>query len=810
MLAGLHRHRYVRLVTDLSTQSQPVPFRLRLFGPPALLRANDDTLLGTHGHHRRRLALLAVLAAAGERGRSRDQMLLLFWPEVTQARARHSLDQLLYALRGSIAESVFEGTNPLRLNPTVVASDVGTFAAAIQRGDLEVAVDAYHGPFLDGFYLSDAPEFEEWAESERSRLARSYASALDRLAEDAGVAGDNGTIVRRRRQLAELDPTNGRNAAELIRALMNAGDHAAALQHAKRYDTVVTRELGISAGPEIASLVEEVQARTRVPLTAASDARPVATGAPESKREAMQTSGLPVEAPLPVVEPMRSRSTRQRSARYAMGAMGALVVMAMALWGRPTTGDGASPTSPAPSVAVLPFANLSGDPKDGALIDGLSEELMSVLSKIDHLRVIPPVSAFAFKNSDAGTRRIADSLGVSHVLESTFQKVGSRIRVRTSLIAAGDGSTRWSKRYDREMVDVFELQDDIARSVAGELGVRLGRAGKGPLRRVPTRNVAAYELYLRASDRALFRNDSTARVALQYFQEAVALDSTFALGWAGLARTYGRVGSAAPLSERDRYYALAEESARKAVAIDDSLAEAYATLGLVRMSVFDFAAAERHLRHAVALDPEAALPHEWMVSLDLWAGRAEGALAHAERALELDPLSPYAHAEVARALLGNDRCDEAFPFLDKLSGLEPPLPRGAVIAAQCYARKERWPEAIAAMGPTVERGPRATLGMLGYLLARAGRREDAMRVMDTLVARRDRGAGGAFEIGLVYAGLGDFEESIDWLDRAIDDRSFLGNPGNPAHVAIMGPLFEELRRHPDFERLRERLRPQKR
>jgi DNA-binding SARP family transcriptional activator len=165
------REGYVRSVIDPPTSLPDPRFRLRTFGPPALLGGQEDTVLGQHGHHRRRLALLAVLAASGDHGRSRDQLLLLFWPEATQSRARHSLDQLLYALRSSLAESVFAGVNPVRLNPEIITSDVGAFNSALERGDLEAAVAEYHGPFVDGFYLGDAPEFERWAEAERARVA---------------------------------------------------------------------------------------------------------------------------------------------------------------------------------------------------------------------------------------------------------------------------------------------------------------------------------------------------------------------------------------------------------------------------------------------------------------------------------------------------------------------------------------------------------------------------------------------------------------------------------------------------------------
>jgi serine/threonine-protein kinase len=349
---------------------------------------------------------------------------------------------------------------------------------------------------------------------------------------------------------------------------------------------------------------------------------------------------------------------------------------------------------------------------------------------------------------------------------------------------------------------VFAVQDDIARAVARELGLRLAAAPGSPLRRPPTRNLAAYELYLRGSDRSLVRTDTGLRQGLEFFQRALALDSTYAAAWAGMARMYNVLvlySTDARTADRARYRALAEEAARKAVALDDSLAEAHQTLGAIRMYRLDLASAEHHLRRALALDPRRALTHEVLVRLLLWTGRPAEALAHAERALEIDPLSPSAHGDLARALLGTGRCDAALAELEKISGVRPPLARSAFVAAQCHARDGRWPEAIAALRPQAERGNRHALGLLGYMLARAGQRDEALRIQAGLLERRRRGTGEAFEVALVYAGLGDVDQAAAWLDRAVADGS-LGFA-----LMTVGPLFDDMRGDPRFERLRERI-----
>jgi TolB-like protein/DNA-binding SARP family transcriptional activator len=766
-------------------------YRLRTFGTLALAGSEGDTLLGKTGHQHRRLALLAVLAAAGEHGRSRDQLLLLFWPDGTQPRARHSLEQLLYAIRSSIDEAVFAGVNPVRLNPDAVTSDVGDFQSALERGDLQRAVEEYRGPFLDGFYLSDAPEFEQWLDAERARLQRSYTGTLERLARNAEAAQDHATAVRWWRMLAETDPVSSKNATGLIRALMNAGDHAAALQYAEHYEAVVAQELGTSVGPSVANLVAEVRAKTKTERISAPRSPPPP---PRPKPHAAPVSG----GGLPVDQVKAERSPRLRSASYAIGAVVILAVIALAAWMRSTVG-GSTPRPVAErSIAVLPFANVGGDRQDAAFVDGLSEELIAVLAKIPNLRVIGPTSAFAFKNSNVGARRIADSLGVSHILEGGVQKDGSQLRVQVRLIDARDGSTRWAETYNRELKDIFSVQSEIASAVARELDLRLGEGTLARIKRGSTRNIAAYELYLRGNDPVLPRTDSGARAALEYFRQAVALDPSYAAAYAGLARMHKRIGfgdDPEHLSRPERL-ALGERAALRAIALDDSSGEAHAALSFIRRDNYELAAAETELKRAVELEPTDARFHEWLVQLYTLTERPAEALVEGRRTVELDPLSPTANAEFAHALLANDHCDEALVRLQKLRSLRPPLNRAGLIAAECYEQKQMWPEAIAELQRIrVNGGPRGE-ALLGYMLGRAGRTGEARRILAAMLERSRRVNGDAFDVAIVYAGLGENDQTFTWLDKAIDDRS-LG-------FVWMHTMVNGLRRDPRFENIRRR------
>ena len=794
-------------MTDSSAAPREIRrHRLTTFGTLSLAGPDGDIVLGGHGHHRRRLALLAVLAAAGDRGRSRDQLLALFWPEATQARARHSLDQLLYALRGTIDESVFAGVNPVSLNPEVIGSDVGEFSDALQRGDLGAAAEAFHGPFLDGFYLSDAPEFERWVESERSRLAASHASALERLARSADAAGAHELATRWWAALTDVDPLSSRHAAGRIRALVAAGDHAAALQFARRHAAVVADELGTGVDPAITALVNDVRASAHLEPEPAAGAPALP---PSSARSAGLADGVALghieralALPTPSSGATRRWTTRRRAIAYALVAV-LVVSLTAAMLRRSRSVDRAASADAASSIAVLPLANLGGDPRDAALVEGLSEELLGVLAKLGRVRVIAHGSAAVFKSGDAAARRMADSLGVSHVLQGGVQRAGSRLRVQVRLVDARDGTTRWAETYDRELRDVFAVQSDIAGAVARELDLRLGSGTLARIARGPTHNIAAYELALRGNDPAVLRSDSGARRGLEYFEQAVALDSTYAAAWAGLARMHLRVSSTNDtVMPRRARLALAERAALRAIALDDSLAEAHLSLSWVRRLNFDMASADAELRRAINLDPMNARLHDALARWYVITKRPDLALAEARRAVALDPLSASASAEVAHALFASDRCDEALAQLAPLRSLRPPLLRASTIAAQCYVRKRMWPEAIAEaqrnLGVTGTRG----LPLLAFVLARAGRADETRRILATLLDQAARDDGSAMDVAVVYAALGERDEAFAWLDRAVEERSFVAE--------LHGDLVASLESDPRYDRFRALLGIQKR
>jgi TolB-like protein/DNA-binding SARP family transcriptional activator/Flp pilus assembly protein TadD len=768
-------------------------YRLETFGNLVL---TGGTAAG-QAQQRRRLALLALLAASGDRGLTRDQLLGYLWPDSSAANARHSLEQLLHALRRTLDDSLFAGTNPLSLNPEIVSSDVYDFDRSLKNGDLRAAVALYKGEFLKGFYLDGADEFDRWAERERALLAHRNADALGRLAAEAEKAGDHSEAVRWRRREVDSDPVSSRSNLALMRALVASGDRTAALQHARTYEALVQAELETSPDPSITAYASSLRSRSdqRASAPAVIDHAPQAQPREVSNPPVTSSGDSEDLAPSP-----RGWSPYWIAVGTTI-VIGALIsISALSLSSGPREKASRAVVSD-PSIAVLPLASLGADTLDRALAVGITEDLIATLARTGDVRVIASTSTSGFKNQKMDVRQIADSLGVSNILEGTVQKNGSQLRVEVRLVSARDGSTKWSQAYDRKFDDVFSLQDEIVRTVAGELGLRFDKDRQ--LRRHGTRSIVAYELYLRGSDPLLFRSHAGIWKSLDYFQRAIDADSTYAAAYAGSAVAQIKRGTMSdpgmPLRE---VFARAEKSARRALALDHSLPEAHYALGRVMEVMLNFPAAESEFKRAIALDPTRSVYHRGLSTMYGWAGRPADELAEAQRALETDPLNPYGHVALANGLFANRRWKESLAELDRISAIQPPLQIVRALVAQNYYKMGRLPEAIAALRPQAAAGDPMFRGLLGYMLARAGQREEARELLSDLLARTERTGTGSFQVGMVYAGLGDVDRAFAWFNQSIDDRSISD--------MIMTPTFEDLRTDSRFKKLEERLGIRKR
>ncbi len=695
--------------------------RLRLLGAPSVDSAGNH--LGPAAAQRRCLALLSLLACAGPAGTSRERIQAYLWPEGDAGRAAHRLTQLLYLLRRDLrADALFLGSSELRLNPAVITSDLEEFGGAIERGDFVGANAAYGGPFLDGFFLDQSPEFERWVEKQREEYRRRRLAVLEALAGAAARRGDLALSADWWRHLAASDPFNSRFAVAYMEASAAAGDRAAALQFARTHEQLIREELEADADPAVA----EAAARIR--------------------------------------------------------------------------SCGASGIDPAggPSIAVLPFVNMSPDRENEYFSDGMTEELTTALSRVAGLRVASRTSAFAFKGKDLDARQIGERLRVATLVEGSVRKVGSRIRLTAQLVDAGGGYQLWSGTYERTLDDVFVLQQELAQAIVTALPLPQASLPPAPVVRPDTPSLEAYTLYLRGRFFALKRSVEGMTAGMEYLEQAVERDPAYALAHAALAecwalRGFEEFGDLSPANAMPRAKAAAEEALR----LDPTLPEGHLTRGMVALLYdYDWKLAEACFTRAIDLRQTYSLAHAWYAVL-LLTQRPQEALARIHRAAELDPMALHIVTLVGIAYYYTRRYTEAIIRHRTFLEMDPDNPRAYVWLLRGLTASGQTAEALDLAEKSIARIGRhpGLLECLGRLLATAGRRAEAKSILDELRAMAaKRYVSPHHEVG-IHMGLRDYAEVRRSLELALEHRS-----GRILFLAFE-PLLDPVRGEPWFSGL---------
>jgi TolB-like protein/DNA-binding SARP family transcriptional activator/Tfp pilus assembly protein PilF len=771
-------------------------FRLQTLESLALHDHSGAAIPG-HGPQRRRLALLAVLAASGDRGRSRDSLLALFWPDASQERARHSLEQLLYAIRTSVHNEAFLGVNPVSLNPEVVRSDAMAFERALTEDRFEDAVAEYRGPFLDGFVLPDAPEFGQWADGERARLANGYARALEALAEAAERERNFRGAAEWWQRRAAHDPYDSRVAQRLMRALDASGDRVRAIQHAAIHERLLRQELGVQAATAVSALAERLRTG---PLAGSSEAETdVAIAEPSVASEppanafvdsVVDPTQLPLATSTPVLlrQPPGGSRRRVRAGSLALLALAIVAALVWTFW----------PAAPPPerSIAVLPFVNMSPNGDNEYFSDGITEEIISHLSTVATLKVISRTSAMQYKGTTKSLRQIAAELGVAHVLEGSVRREGDKVRVTAQLIDAGADHHLWSRSYDRDLVDALGVQEEIAREVGRALEVELGEASGGLVRR-GTRDSEAYELYRRGRFFWAKRTREGHELAIQYYRRAIERDSSYADPYSGLADAYLTAYqfnlSSAPEVE---IYSRLRAAAERALALDERSADAHTSFAVALWWARDWRGAERELRRAIELNPGLAIGRNWYALLLSGMGRVDEAVQQGRRVSELDPLAMLTGVNHAwLCYVGRDyECaiEQSRRALEINNAWAPTY----VTLSLVYAQKGMDSAATEAASKAVELGGRqisSALAGLAYAHALAGRRPEAEHFLER--AKTDPWEG--FNIARAYVALGEPDSAFAWLDRS--------SWKWPHRAVRADPALDPLRSDPRFARLSARV-----
>ncbi len=454
-----------------------------------------------------------------------------------------------------------------------------------------------------------------------------------------------------------------------------------------------------------------------------------------------------------------------------------------------------------PSVAVLPFMNMSADPENEFFADGITEDVIAHLAKIRTLRVTSRTSVMAFKKHQQSLREIGTALGVGMLVEGSVRRSGNRVRIVAQLVDPRTDEHLWAETYDRDLDDIFAIQTDVALQIAAALRAELTLEERARIGRRPTRDLEAYQLYLQGRHHFVqFTKAGFAR-SVALFEQAVARDPHFALAYAAIAQTHtesvnGGISRVVPAEA----FARAQQAVNRALAIDDGLAEAHDIVGLLRFTRdFDWKGAEEEFRLALRLSPGSADVYGHLGWLCSAQGRFDESLALLRRARELDPLA--VRSDFANELMRAGRTEEALADAQRALTLDPSYPRLHTVFGWACMALGRTAEGLAALERAVELSPDITLfrAQLGQALGMAGHEARARAILAELEVLAERQYVPTYHLAHVHVGLGEREAALDCLERAFEERS-------GAIYGIKGSfLFASLRDHPRFQALLRRM-----
>lgn len=759
---------------------------LRLFGG-ALLEGEHGVTRGQVTQSRR-LALLALLATAPNSSLSRDKLIAYLWPDCDVDKGRHRLNESLHVLRKALGtEAILSEGDALRLNLDQVSSDVAAFDHALQREDLEHAVSLHAGPFLDGFFLRHAPDFERWAETERRHRSSRYEEALEVLAARAEATGDLVEAVHRWKGLAAHDPFNSRFAVGLMRVMAAGGDPANAIRHAEEHARVLEDELGVHPPEDVQAFAQQMR-QEALPATAPR-------GGP--RRTAISAADVERSAAGP-------RRVPRRGALVGLVGVVALAVLATVI----VRGRLRTPGPQAAGVgrlAVLPCADRMGDPEQGYIPAGVHDEIVAGLGRIAAVEVRGRSSVMRYRETAMSPQEIARELNVGGLVECSVHRASAdSVRVTASLVDAQRDRQLWSGTYQRASPEVFLLGSDVARGVVEALHAKVTPTESARIQARPTRSQPVLTHYHRGRYLANRWTEEGIRKGIEHFAQAIALDSSFAPAYTGLAEAImmrGDLVSGGDIRPVE-YMPRARELVLKALALDHQLADAHYMLGYIRWYYdYDYAAGEHEARLATELDPADAAAWDFYAVALSARGRDEDAIRAARRAIELDPVAAPILSDLSWILVIARRYRQALDAANAAIELDPNLSTAYLNAAAATLLLDRPDQAVG----LYERARALSdhpyyLAVLGHAYARIGDRERALAILDTLMEMRRHRYVSPRAVAEVYLGLDSLDMAMEWLMLAAEVR----DPG--VNLQIRHPRYDALRDHPRYCELLQMMR----
>jgi TolB-like protein len=450
---------------------------------------------------------------------------------------------------------------------------------------------------------------------------------------------------------------------------------------------------------------------------------------------------------------------------------------------------------PEKSLAVLPFSNLSGNPENAYFAAGIQDEIITRLAKIGELKVVSCLSTQRFKSSPDDVPAIAKQLGVANVLQGSVQRSADEVRVNVQLVKAETDTHLWADTFDPKLTDVFQIESDIAKKIAEKLQAKLTGSEEHAISTKPTADLEAHQLYLKGRYLWNRRTAENLNKALSYFQDAADKDPNYALAYTGIADTcalFPAYGAGAPRE----YLPWAKAAAEKALELDDSLAEAHASLGMVFYCYFQGAQSAREFQRAIELNPNYATAHHWYGRLTLvMLGQLDRAMAEVKRAYELDPVSSIIHSDLVAVNVMARRYDEAIKQLRSMVEMDPEFYWTHRFLGIALELRGDFDGALAEYKKAFElNDDPAGLAFIGHAEASLGHQSEARKILAQLTEEAKRRYVQPYAFAVLHLALGEKDQALGWLERAAQERGAIY-----FNFIKVDPLLDSLRGDPRFE-----------
>lgn len=735
---------------------------LRLLGTATIL-VDGVAVEERQWTRRKSKALLKLLALAPQHQLHREQLIEHLWPEQEAELAANNLNKIIHAARRALeptlkagAESRFIVTHDQQVMlraPGGLWIDVEEFeqraAMALKSkavADYETALDLYVGELL--------PEdrYDDWAAARRERLSRLATRLLSESAHLYEAAGQLQPSIERFQQLVTLNPSNEAAHRRLMRLYALSGSRHEALAQFQQCQNALRKEIDAEPEPQTIALYEQIAAGK---LSAVAE-----------------TLDLPRDGHQQVVSPPTSAQTTttgyNRNRLFWSLSIAALVFVTIAATLYFRAGE-----REIQAIAVLPFTNSSADPNAEYLSDGITESLINRLSQVSGLRVMARTTAFRYKGREIDPQKIGAELKVQALLTGRIMQRGDELVIQADLIDVKDGAQLWGEKYNRKLADILAVQTEISREITDRLQLRLTNEQQHLIAKQHTKNIEAYQRYLQGRFYWNKRNADGVKKAVEFYEQAINADPTYALAYAGIADAYA-VWPDDSLT-RQETAARVKAAASKSVALDPQLPEAHTSLAFAKMiEDRDLTGAESSFQRSIALNPNYPTAHHWY-AYDLVAqGRVDEAIQSIRRAQTLDPVSLSINNDVGEIYFFARRHDQAIEQCRKTLEMDPNFIPAHQTLGLAYAQKGEFPQALAELKKAVEMSANNAyvLALLGYVYGAAGQRPEAEATLAQLQQLSASKYVSPFHLALVHTQLGDFDRAFALLQQAEDEHVF--------------------------------------